>query len=91
MLYVFEGGSIVYDERVLTEEDKARAVAVEELPPKEIPAGKTAVIRANKAENTVWWEYVDSPQYLEFQKLETKVQGLQQALAEITMMMAGGE
>lgn len=91
MIYVFESGSIVYDESVLTEADKARAVAVEELPPKETPAGKTAVIKADKATNAVWWEYVDLPQSLELQKLEAQIQGLQQALAEVTILVAGGE
>ena len=48
MIYVFEGGSIVYDESVLTEADKARAVAVEVLPEQEVIPGKIAVIKADK-------------------------------------------
>lgn len=91
MLYVFEGGSIVYDESVLTEADKARAVAVEQLPEKENIPAKTAVIRADKETETVWWEYEDSPAVLEFRELEIQIQGLQQAMAELTIFLAGGE
>ncbi len=91
MIYVFESGSIVYDESVLTEADKARAVAVEQLPEQETLPGKIALIKADKATNTVWWEYVDSPAAIEFRELETQVQGLQMALAELTILLAGGE
>jgi hypothetical protein len=91
MIYVFESGSIVYDESVLTEADKARAVAVEKLPEQETIPGKIAVIKADKATNKVWWEYVDSPAAVEFRELETQIQGLQQAMAELTILLAGGE
>ena len=91
MIYVFEGGSIVYDESVLSEEEKAKAVAVEELPVLDAPIGKTGIIKADKATNTVWWEYVDTPQSAEFTALETEIQGLQQAMAELAILLAGGE
>ena len=91
MIYVFESGSIVYDESVLTEADKARAVAVEALPEQETPVGKIAVIKADKATNSVWQEYVDSPAAVEFRELEVQIQGLQQAMAELTILLAGGE
>ena len=58
MIYVFEAGSIVYDESVLSKEDKERAVGVEALPVQETPVGKTAVIKADKKTNKVWWEYI---------------------------------
>ena len=91
MIYVFDSGSIVYDESVLTKEDKERAVAVEVLPAQETPIGKIAIIRADKKTNEVWWEYIDSPQAIELQEINTQLQGLQQALAEVTLMMMGGE
>lgn len=91
MIYVFEGGSIVYDESVLTKEDKARAVAVEALPAKETPLGKIEIIKADKKTNEVWWEYIDSPQAMEYQEITSEIEGLQQALAEVTLMMMGGE
>jgi hypothetical protein len=49
MIYVFEGGSIVYDGDTITEEQKAQAVAVESLPEPQTPEGKYAQIRADKA------------------------------------------
>ncbi len=91
MIYVFEAGSIVYDGSVLSKEDKERAVAVEELPIKETLAGKTPIIKVDKKKEKVWWEYVDSPKSIEFQEINTQLQGLQQALAEVTLMMMGGE
>ena len=91
MIYVFEGGSIVYDESVLTKEDKARAVAVEALPVQETPVGKTPLIKADKKTNKVWWEYIDSPQSIEYKEITSEIEGLQQALAEVTLMMMGGE
>ena len=91
MIYIFESGSIVYDESVLTEADKARAVAIEALPEQEVIPGKIALTKADKATETVWWEYVDSPAAVEFRELETQVQGLQMALAELTILLAGGE
>ena len=54
MIYVFESGSIVYDESVLAEADKVRAVAVEKLSEQEKPVGKIAIIKADKATETVW-------------------------------------
>jgi len=48
MIYVFEGGSIVYDGDTITEEQKAQGVAVESLPEPQTPHDvSTAVIAAN--------------------------------------------
>ena len=48
MIYVFPEGNVVYDGNTISDEQKAQAVAVEQLPEKpEIPAGKMAIIRAN--------------------------------------------
>lgn len=91
MIYVFEGGSIVYDESVLSEEDKSKAVGIEELPALEAPIGKTGIIKADKTTDTVWWEYVDTSQSVEFTVLEAEIQGLQQAMAELAILLAGGE
>lgn len=91
MIYVFEGGSIVYDESVLSEADKAKAVAIEELPVLDAPIGKAGIIKADKKTDTVWWEYVDTPQSAEFTALEAEIQGLQQAMAELAILLAGGE
>ena len=89
MIYVFEGGSIVYDGSTISDEQKAKAVAVEQLPEKpEIPAGKMAVIRANKAEERVWWELVDMPK----DPLEAEIEQLKQVVADlIELVLFGGE
>ena len=61
MIYVFEDGAVVYDENTISEEEKQEAVAIEALPEPEKIEGKTAVLRANKAENRVYYEYMDEP------------------------------
>lgn len=87
MIYVFEGGSIVYDGSTISDEQKAKAVAVEQLPEKpEIPAGKMAIIRANKAEERVWWELVDKPK----DPLEVEVEQLKQVVADLTELILFG-
>jgi len=58
MIYVFEGGSIVYDGSILTEEEKAQAVAVTELPTLEPKQDYYVVIKADKSQEKVWAEYV---------------------------------
>jgi len=87
MIYVFEGGSIVYDGSTISDEQKTKAVAVEQLPEKpEIPADKMAIIRANKAEERVWWELVDKPKDL----LEVEVEQLKQIVADLTELILFG-
>ena len=94
-IYLFENAnndvSIVFDETTLTEEQKSRAIALESLPPKEEVEGKLAVLKANKGTNKVWWEYVDIDNELNIKDFQQEIQGIQQALAELTMMIAGGE
>lgn len=85
MIYVFEGGSIVYDGSTISDAQKAKAVAVEQLPEKpEIPVGKMAIIRANKAEERVWWELVDKPKDPEIEQLKQVVADL------IELVLFGG-
>jgi len=87
MIYVFEGGSIVYDGSTISDEQKTKAVAVEQLPEKpEIPAGKMAIIRVNKAEEKVWWELVDKPK----DPLEAEVEQLKQVVADLTELILFG-
>jgi hypothetical protein len=63
MIYVFENSnnksSIVYNENTLTEEQKLQGIAINELPEKNIPDGKMAVLCCKKETGEVWWEYVD--------------------------------
>lgn len=82
MIYVFEGGSIVYDGNTITEEQKTRAVAVETLPTPKTLEGKYAVIRSNVATGEVWYEYVDKPKDPEVEELKQLVADL----AEIVLL-----
>lgn len=59
MIYVFKGGSVVYDGSTLTEEQKARSVAVESLPIPEKIVGKTPVLKVDVEKQEVWYEYED--------------------------------
>jgi len=62
MIYVFEEGNAVYDGSMLSSEEKAQAIAVESLPAQETPDGHVPILRADKATERVWWEYVLAPE-----------------------------
>lgn len=83
MIYVFEGGSVVYDGGAITEEQKAQAVAVESLPEPQTPEGKYAQIRADKAAGTVYYEYIDIPK-------DPEVEQLKQVVADLTELVLFG-
>jgi hypothetical protein len=83
MIYVFEGGSIVYDGNTITEEQKAQAVAVESLPKPDTPEGKYAQIRADKTAGTVYYEYIDLPK-------DPEVEQLKQVVADLTELVLFG-
>ena len=93
MIYVFEGGSIVYDGNSISAEQKTQAVAVESLPSKETPEGHLAQIHADKASETVWWEYVlipepePEPEPEVLPTVEDRVADLEQA---VDSMLGGG-
>ena len=84
MIYVFPEGNVVYDGSTISDEQKAKAVAVESLPKPQTPEGKYAVIRANKATETVYYEYKDIPK-------DPEVEQLKQVVADLTeFVMFGG-
>ena len=87
MIYVFPCStgecSIVYDETSLTDEDKARGIALTELPTPETPEGKMAVLMGNKSTNAVWWIYVDIPPD-EISELKQQIADLQAQLGQAT-------
>jgi hypothetical protein len=59
MIYLFGQGdqvSIVYDDSILTEQDKVGGIAVETLPPKENKDGFNAILCLDK-DNKPYWEY----------------------------------
>lgn len=73
MIYVFEGGSVVYNGSTLTEEQKASAVAVDELPEPDKIEGKVPVLRANLKTQEVYYEYVDEPKNDEVEELKDHI------------------
>lgn len=90
MIYLFENAnnnaSVVYDGSVLTQVQKDKAIQVEHLPAKETPQGKVAILKVSKATNEVWWEYKDAP--VDTDNLH--IEALKQAIAELTILIAGG-
>ena len=84
MIYVFEGGSVIYDGDTITEEQKSQAVAVESLPEPQTPEGKYAQIRADKTAGTVYYEYIDLPKDPEIEQLKQVVADL------IELVLFGG-
>ena len=83
MIYVFEGGSVVYDASTITEGQKAQAVAVESLPIAAEVEGKIAILKANKAEERVYYEYVDKP-------VDPEIEQLKQVVADLTELVLFG-
>jgi len=81
MFYIFENNdnnaSIVYDETTLTNEQKAKGIAIAELPTAETPEGKQAVLKCKKSTGEVWYEYVDIP-----------VDNTEQCIADLEIAMA---
>ena len=69
MIYVFEQGSVVYDGTTISDELKAQAVVVKELPKKETPQGHKAILRADKSTETVYWEYIEDDEITKLNKL----------------------
>lgn len=83
MIYVFPEGNVVYDGNTISDEQKAQAVAVESLPEPQTPEGKYAVIRADKATETVYYEYKDIPK-------DPEVEQLKQVVADLTEFVLFG-
>ena len=83
MFYIFENNnnnaSIVYDETTLTNEQKAKGIAIAELPTAETPEGKQAVLKCRKATEEIWYEYVDIPT----NNTEQRITDLEIAMAAI--------
>lgn len=61
-MWVFEGGSIVYDGQSIDADTKARAVEVDVLPESEVREGYYAQIRANLETQELYYDYIPIPQ-----------------------------
>lgn len=96
MIYVFENennnASIVFNENVLTEDQKKIGIAIEKLPVSEEIPGKHPVLKADKSTGSVWYEYIDLALTAEEVnvQLQKKVDELEQAILELTSIIAGG-
>jgi hypothetical protein len=58
MMWVFEGGSVVYDGNSIDNETKARGVEVESLPEPEIREGYYPQIRAVLETQELYYDYL---------------------------------
>ena len=89
MFYIFENdnnnASVVYDETTLTNEQKAKGIAIAELPTAETPEGKQAVLKCRKSTGEVWYEYVDIP----VDNTEQRIADLENAIMELSMIIGG--
>lgn len=83
-MYVFEGknnmASVVYDDNTLAEEEKISGIYATELPIKQNIEGKTAILKADKKTNYIWWEY----QNLSEETIETKILSKAKFLKRLT-------
>lgn len=90
MTYVFENqnnlASVVFDEKTLSEVDKASGFAVEELPQIDEQQRKIPVLKCKKETGEVWYEYVDELKSVEDQRiydLESELLNTKLAMAEL--------
>ncbi|NFV47497.1 hypothetical protein FDJ70_07395 [Clostridium botulinum] len=89
MIYVFESldnqASIVLEESTLTQEEKKKGIALEELPHKEEKEDKIAILKIDKEKNKVWYEYVEDTRIKEKEQNEVKKETFVKTLAEMTI------
>lgn len=90
MIYIFEdidkNATIVFEGNLLTDAEKERAIAIETLPVKNVPDGKISVLKADKETESVWYEYVDSPET----EIATLRADMNEAIMELSMIIAMG-
>ncbi|MCD3216963.1 hypothetical protein G8S55_06810 [Clostridium botulinum C] len=88
MIYIYQNANcitIVYDETTLTKEEKAKGIALEELPHKEEKEGKTAILKIDKEKNKVWYEYVEDTRIKENKQDGIKKETFVKTLAGMTI------
>ena len=85
MVYIFEGGSIVYDGSTLTDEEKSRAIfTLDNLPEPEQRKGKVPILKVDEEKQEVYYEYVVVPP-TERERLEA----LESAMLDILFRQGG--
>jgi hypothetical protein len=85
MVYIFEGGSVVYDGSTLTDDEKLQAIlTLDNLPEPEQRKGKVPILRVDKEKQEVYYEYVDVPPT----ELE-RIEALESAMLDILFRQGG--
>ena len=74
MIYLFENpnqnASLIYDELTLTQEQKEKGIAIEQLPEMlEKKEGYMIVLKCRKETDEVWYEYVEDEEAIKLKKL----------------------
>ncbi|MBA7650661.1 hypothetical protein ES703_58471 [subsurface metagenome] len=86
MVYIFPSGngecSISYRPDLLSDEDKERGIALDELPMPDKIEGKHAVLMANKEAGKVWYDYRDIPP----EPLEERVKALEDKIERLDIV-----
>lgn len=73
------------------EELKETGYLVEEIPEPPIKEGFISIAKYSRKDNKVWYEYeIEEEKEDNIKEIKAEMQGLQQALAEVTIMMMGG-
>lgn len=91
MIYIYQNAnciSIVYEESSLTEQEKMKGIALEQLPDPEVKEGKIAVLKIDKEKNKVWYEYVEDTKIKEIAKLEALQRELEQCKQSVVELTA---
>lgn len=83
MIYLFSDGSIVYDESILTNEQKATGWAVNSLPEPEERDGFYSILKFDVDKKEIWYEYEPIPPTPEEQIKQLK-DDLDNAILELT-------
>ncbi|MCF8018199.1 MAG: hypothetical protein K9L62_02250 [Vallitaleaceae bacterium] len=94
-MYIFECGSIVYDGSELSIEEISQSVVIEELPIPEERPGFYPQIRANVEEQSVYYEYLPTPEEptpepkTEIEILQEKLDIQDEAIMELAELLSG--
>ena len=84
MIYIYEGGSVIFDGSTLTEEEKNNAIVVANKPSEEFVEGKYSILKWDVEKQTAWYEYEDIPKTSE-ELLREEMIAMQEAIDFIIM------
>lgn len=85
MVYIFEGGSVVYDGNTLTDDEKLRAIfTLDNLPEPEQRKGEVPILKVDKEKQEVYYEYVVVPP-----TDQERIEALESAMLDIIFQQGG--